>query len=86
MLYGTYSMMKILWLTAVVLALNAPFGYWRAGARKFSAPWICAIHIPVPMVLALRIYSGLGWRPATFPVMIGAFILGKFIGGKLRRK
>jgi len=77
--------MKILWIAAIVMTLNLPFGYWRASVKKFSSQWIFAIHMPVPMIVALRIYSGLGWRLATFPVLIGAFFIGQFIGGKLRK-
>jgi len=73
-----------LWLVgAIVFLLNLPFGYWRAHVRKFSTQWVLAIHLPVPMVVACRIYSGLGWHLVTFPVMIGAFFLGQFVGGKL---
>jgi hypothetical protein len=77
--------MKTFWIAAIVLILNTPFGYWRANAKRFSAQWIFAVHLPVPMVVALRIYSGLGWRFAAFPILIAAFFLGQFIGGKLRR-
>jgi hypothetical protein len=73
-----------LWLVALlVLFLNLPFGYWRARVRRFSPQWILAVHLPVPLVIACRIFSGLGWQLATFPVMIGAFFLGQFLGGKL---
>jgi hypothetical protein len=77
--------MNIVWVAAIVLMLNMPFGYWRASVRRFSTQWLFAVHVPVPMVVALRIYSGLGWRLITFPVLIGAFFLGQFVGGKLRR-
>ena len=74
-----------LWAVAAeVLLLNLPFGFWRAAVRKFSLPWILAVHAPVPFVIALRYYSGLGWRIETFPVMVGAFFAGQFLGGKLR--
>ncbi len=74
-----------LWLVAVVvLALNLPFGFWRAGVRKFTAGWILAVHAPVPLVVGLRFAAGLGWHLATFPVLVGAFFTGQFVGGKLR--
>jgi hypothetical protein len=74
-----------LWTVATIVFLfNVPFGYWRAGVRKFSAQWILSIHLPVPLVIALRMYSGLGWRFITFPVLIGAFFGGQFVGGRLR--
>jgi hypothetical protein len=72
-----------LWLVAaLVFVLNLPFGFWRARVRKFSWPWILAIHLPVPAIIALRIYSGLGWRFVTFPVLIAAFFAGQLAGGK----
>ncbi len=76
-----------LWLAAlVVLALNLPFGFWRAGVRKYTTQWILAIHVPVPLVVGVRLASGLGWRLATFPVLIGAFFTGQFVGGWLRAR
>jgi hypothetical protein len=68
-------------VAATVFLLNLPFGYWRARVRRFSLPWILAVHIPVPFVIACRIYAGLGWRLTTFPVMIGAFFCGQLVGG-----
>jgi len=79
--------MSELWAVAlVVMLINLPFGWWRAGVRKFSRSWVLAVHVPVPMVVALRLASGLGFRLATFPVMIGAYFTGQFLGGALRRR
>jgi hypothetical protein len=73
-----------LWIVAVIVfLLNLPFGFWRARLRKFSWLWILAIHLPVPLVIALRFYSDIGFQFVTFPVLIGAFFLGQFAGGKL---
>lgn len=73
-----------IWIVALIVFLfNLPFGYWRASVRKFSALWILSIHAPVPFVIALRIWSGLGWRWITFPVVIGAFFGGQFVGGMI---
>ena len=75
-----------LWLVgAMVFCLNLPFGYWWAKVRKFSMPWLLAVHIPVPLIIALRAYSGIGWRFVTFPVLIGAFLLGQYAGGIMSR-
>ena len=74
-----------LWTVALlVFLLNLPFGYWRASVRKLSTQWFLAVHLPVPLVIALRIFSGLGFKLISFPVIIGAFFLGQFVGGKLR--
>jgi len=78
--------MTVLWtVAALVFVLNIPFGYWRARVRKFSLQWILAIHLPVPLVIAFRVLWGLGWQFVTFPVLIGAFFLGQFAGGRLQR-
>jgi len=77
--------MRLVVISAVVLLLNLPFGYWRAGARKFSLRWFLAVHVPVPLVIGLRLVSGIGWQMATFPVVVGAFFGGQFLGGLFKR-
>jgi len=77
--------MTLLMVALAVFVLNLPFGYWRAGTRKFSWQWICAIHLPVLFVIALRFFSGLGWQFITFPVLILAFFTGQFAGSLIRR-
>ncbi|MET0626106.1 MAG: hypothetical protein ABW250_24440 [Pyrinomonadaceae bacterium] len=74
-----------LWTVALlVFLLNLPFGYWRASSKKFGRQWMLAVHLPVPLVIALRIFSGLGWKLMSLPVLVGAFFLGQFVGGKVR--
>jgi len=70
----------------IVIALNLPFGFWRAGVGRFSGRWIIAVHAPIPLVVAVRLLSGLGWQLITFPVLIGAFLTGQLVGGRLRRR
>jgi hypothetical protein len=77
--------MKLLSVALAVFLINLPFGYWRAHAARFSRQWMLAIHLPVPVVIALRVFSGLGWQLISFPVLIGAFFLGQWCGGKLNR-
>jgi hypothetical protein len=79
-------MPRLLAAAAIVTALNLPFGFWRAGVRRFSPRWIIAVHAPVPLVVAVRLLSGLGWQLITFPVLIAAFFTGQFVGGRLRRR
>jgi len=80
--HGTGSFMNIWIVASIVFVFNLPFGYWRATVRKFSLQWILSIHAPVPFVIALRLFSGLGWQLMTFPVLVGAFFAGQFLGGK----
>jgi hypothetical protein len=75
--------MNIVTVASLVFILNLPFGYWRANEQKLSTRWFLSIHLPVPFVIALRVFSGLGWQLITFPILIGAFFGGQFVGGKL---
>ena len=75
--------MKLWTVAIIVLILNLPFGYWRANVKKFSYQWFLAVHIPVPFVIAMRIFGGLGWQFITFPILVGAFFVGQLLGGLL---
>lgn len=70
----------------LVVVANLPFGYWRAGLAKRSLPWIVAIHAPIPLVWLIRGLLGLEWRLATLPMFVGAYFLGQWLGGRLRRR
>lgn len=69
-------------LAVIVFVLNLPFGFWRSKVRKFSFKWFLFIHLPVPAVVLLRIYSGVGFEFITYPVLIGAFFMGQYVGKK----
>jgi hypothetical protein len=71
---------KLLIITLVILFFNIPFGYWRASVKKFSWPWILAVHLPIPFIILLRIASGVGWHAVTFLLFIGGFFLGQLSG------
>lgn len=78
--------MHSIWIVALgVLLVNLPFGYWRAGVRKFTPAWFVAVHGSVPLVAGLRVLAGLGWQLATFPLLVIAFVAGQFLGGRLRQ-
>jgi hypothetical protein len=74
-----------LWLVAGgTFLVNLPFGYWRAGARRFTARWIVAIHAPVPVVVAMRLATGVRWQLVNLPVLLGAYFLGQLVGTRAR--
>ncbi|MEO8195110.1 MAG: hypothetical protein ABI689_00145 [Thermoanaerobaculia bacterium] len=76
----------MLWIVATLVALvNIPFGFWRAGVRKFSPSWFVAVHAPVPLAVGLRFASGLGFRWTTLPLFVAAFFGGQMLGARLRR-
>lgn len=75
-------MMSINELMLVVFLVNLPFGYIRSKATKFSKQWMMAVHVPVPFVFLLRIFSGLSWT--VIPLLVLSDIAGQIAGGKLR--
>lgn len=71
-------------LTAFIFLLNIPFGYWRAGTRRFSVSWFLAIHVPVGIAIAFRLMAGIRFILGGLPLLVGAFALGQSLGGRLR--
>jgi hypothetical protein len=76
--------LKTIIILIVIAVINIFFGYWRSNTRKLTFQWILAIHVPVPIAIILRL-SFLGWNWMLLPAFIGAFALGQFIGGQLRK-
>jgi hypothetical protein len=68
---------------AIIFLLNLPFGYWRGHVRMFSFPWILAVHLPIPLVIIVRILGGVSWHIKTLPLLAGAYFAGQYLGGNL---
>jgi len=67
----------------IICLLNLPFGYWRVNVRRFSFQWILAVHLPIPLVIIVRILGGVGWHIKTFPLLAVAYFAGQYLGGSL---
>jgi hypothetical protein len=78
-------MNPLLFAGIAVMLLNLPFGFWRSNVPRFSPSWFLAVHLPVPFVIAIRFIAHLGWHPVTFPILVGAFFAGQFLGGKIAK-
>ncbi len=74
--------MSIEVLALIVFLINLPCGFFRAKSEKMSKAWFFWVHAPIPFVIALRLLSGLGFKLYTFPIVITAYFLGQFIGGR----
>ena len=72
--------MNIVWVAFIILILNIPFGYWRAGVKKYSLNWFLSIHIPVPFILLLRYLSGVGFELYTYVIFVSVFFAGQKLG------
>jgi hypothetical protein len=78
--------MRLIFIAIIVYLLNIPFGYWRENVKKFSLQWALSIHLPIPVIIIIRIYSGIGFKFITYPVLVGAFILGQMTGALIYRR
>ena len=75
--------MLLLLAVCIDFLINIPFGYWRANVKRFSLEWFLSIHIPIPFIILVRIYTGIGFEFITYPIMIIAFFLGQLAGFKI---
>ena len=73
--------LKITIISLIILLINIPFGYWRSNVKKFSLQWFLAVHVPIPLIVVLRIYSDIGFIWYTYPFLIGSFFFGHRVGG-----
>lgn len=74
-----------LWtFSLLVFLLSLACGYWRASVRKGSRRWVLAVFLPAFGIIALRIYSGLDFGLKTYAAASVAYLLGQFVGGRLR--
>ncbi len=72
--------MKLILFTLIVIILNLPFGYWRSNVKKFSFQWILAIHIPVPVIIFLKLFLDICFVFHAFFIDIIAYMLGQILG------
>jgi hypothetical protein len=68
----------------LVFLISLACGYWRASVRKGSGHWMLAVFAPALGIAALRIYSGLDFSFKTYFAAAVAYLLGQFVGGRLR--
>lgn len=73
------------WVAAfAVFLINFPFGVLRAGAPVFSLRWFLYIHVPVFVVIPIRIGMGLSYW--TIPALVLFSFLGQMVGSHLGRR
>lgn len=69
-------------LVAFTFVVNLPFGFMRAGTKRYSLGWILCIHLPVPLIFLLRKF--LMFSAAVIPALVVAAIAGQILGGRIR--
>jgi hypothetical protein len=69
---------------AFAFLLNVSLGMWREPMRRFSPQWFLAIHLSVPVIVALRLVTGLPWMVA--PALLALAVGGQLVGSRLMRR
>jgi len=73
---------RLVVVALIVFMINLPFGALRSNVKKFSFLWFLYIHLPIPFIVLLRIYSDIGFAFYTYPILVGAFFTGQLVGKK----
>ncbi len=76
------ELIKVIADTLLIFLINLPFGYLRGKQKKLSFKWFLYIHLPVPLVVLVRILSHIGFALYTYPLFVGAFFMGQTAGEK----
>jgi L-asparagine transporter-like permease len=68
-------------IALLAAAVNIPLGYWRCSVPRFSVCWFIAVHLSVPLLYEVRVWSAVEiyW----IPIFICAAIVGQFGGGRI---
>lgn len=75
--------MEVLVLGLLYVLVNLPFGYLRAGVPKKTPKWFLYIHLPIPILVCLRLFVfKVSWR--WIPLLVLCYALGQWSGGKWR--
>lgn len=74
-------MTAIIILTLLAFIINLPFGYLRRKSKKYSLRWFLCIHIPVPIIILVRLLFHIDYR--FIPLFIFAAVSGQYLGGGL---
>ena len=85
-MFGGNNPTEVLTVAVLTFLINIPFGYWRAQVKKFSKDWFLAIHLHVPLIVAMRLLMGVHLNIPTVITFVVAFFLGQRTGVLIYRK
>ena len=74
--------MQIALVLLFTFVVNLPFGWLRRKEKKFTFKWWLYIHLPIPLVIALRLWLGI--NPWFIPLIIAVAVVGQIVGARLK--
>lgn len=76
--------MKIALVLIFAFLVNLPFGWLRRNERKFTFKWWLYIHLPIPLIIALRIWLDIQPWQLWVPIIIATAVVGQVVGARLK--
>jgi len=76
-------LLAVLATLVVAFIINLPLGFWRSGQRKYSWRCFLAIHLSIPVVVAVRVALGISlwYAPLVAVAAIGGQLWEAQAGG-----
>lgn len=74
----------IIGLIVLAITISVPCGYARQYFPKFSIMWWILIHLPIPLIVWLRIKAGLNWH--YIPITLFSSVAGQLLGAFIYRR
>ncbi len=74
----------IIGLIILSFIISIPCGYIRQNYSKYSFMWFLLIHLPIPLIVLLRIKAGISWH--FIPLTLAGSVAGQIIGGAVSRR
>lgn len=71
-------------LVLLAFIVSVPCGYIRQNYAKYSLMWFLLIHLPIPLIVLMRIEAGLDWHMV--PLTLGGSVVGQIVGGSANRR
>lgn len=71
-------------LVFLAFIVSVPCGYIRQNYAKYSFMWFLMIHIPIPLIVLMRIEAGMDWH--MIPLTLGGSVVGQLVGGSANRR
>lgn len=70
-------------VSVVAFVVNVGAGRLRTRSAKFSVSWFLWIHLPIVVILPIRLWVGLSaWF---IPLLVAVALAGQWVGGRLVR-
>lgn len=73
-------MYEVLGIAVITFLFNVPFGILRSRQKTYSFLWFFYIHLPVPLIFAIRHAVNVSY--IYIPLFVASALVGQYLGQK----